>query len=463
MEEGPSRKLAVILHADVVGSTDLGHQNETLAHQRINDTFVRFSKTIESYGGTAHEIRGDALIAEFSRASDAVCAAIAFQNENVAFNESLVDDIQPELRVGLAIGEVVIGNNTITGDGVVLAQRLEQLSAPKGICIQGAAYETVPKRLPFDYENLGDRQLKGFAEPIRAYAVSLVAGESVPSPELGTSTKPAVELPDKPSIAVLPFTNMSRDPDQDYFADGIAEDIITELSRDPNLFVIARNSRFFYKNQSVDIREIARELGMRYVLEGSLRKSGNRIRLNTQLIDAQTNHHVWAERYDRALEDIFEVQDELTITINNTLLRKIADISTERALRRVPRDLDAYDHQLRAFELVWRLDPAENAKAIREAEAAIAIEPNFARGHMTLAWAQLFAVMSGFAEDPAKALELGYEAARKAIAADREDFWGYAALGSAELLMHRHDSALSSVEHALELNPKRDCQKLCLP
>ena len=285
----PLRKLAVLLHADVVNSTSLVKKNETIAHDRIQDTFHRFSKTISNYDGIAHEIRGDALVAEFSRASDAVSASIAFQTANTTHNEQLSGDIQPVLRIGIAMGEVVVADNTVTGEGIVLAQRLEQLAETGGVVVQGSVSETVPTRFPFEFDSLGEQMLKGFDQPIRAFAVQLKRGEQIPDsessaviPEFGTSDaheRPPLALPDKPSIAVLPFTNMSNEPEQDYFADGIAEDIITALSRLNWLFVIARNSSFAYKNRSVDIRQIAHDLGVRYVLEGSVRKGGDRVRI----------------------------------------------------------------------------------------------------------------------------------------------------------------------------------------
>ncbi|MEE8121196.1 MAG: adenylate/guanylate cyclase domain-containing protein, partial [Anaerolineales bacterium] len=287
MAEHSPRKLAVILHADVVGSTALVQKNETLAHERIQESFRRFSKTIESYGGTTHELRGDALVAGFGRVSDAICASVAFQRENSDFNTTLEDDIQPRLRLGIAMGEVVIADNTVTGEGVVLAQRLEQIAKPGGVCIQGAAYETVPKRLPFHYETLGEQTLKGFEEPVRAYGITLKAGEAVPAPEsVSRSEKLALKTPDKPSIAVLAFTNMSGDPEQEYFSDGLTEDIITALTHWRSFPVIARNSSFAYKDKPVDIIRVGQELQARYLLEGSVRKGADRVRISAQLIDA---------------------------------------------------------------------------------------------------------------------------------------------------------------------------------
>ena len=262
----------MIVHADVVSSTELVRLNETVADQRIQDAFRRFSKEIVSHDGIAHEIRGDALVAEFAKASDAVMAFLAFQDANTSRNDELPDDIRPVLRIGIALGEVVVTDNRMTGEGVVLAQRLEQLAEPGGVCIQDAAYQTVPKRLPFDYENLGDRELKGFDEPVRAYAARR---KSEAQPEVAPQLEQeSLKLPEEPSIAVLPFANISGDPEQEYFSDGITEDIITALSRIPGLLVIARNSTMVYKGKAVDIKQVGREQGVRYVLEGSVRKAG---------------------------------------------------------------------------------------------------------------------------------------------------------------------------------------------
>ena len=245
MTNEPTRELAILLHADVVGSTSLVRVNETLAHMRIRDIFRRFAETIARHDGNTHEIRGDALIAQFSRASDAVAAAVEFQIGNRECNTDLDGDVRPELRVGIAIGEVVIADNTVTGEGIVLAQRLEQLAAPNGVCIQGAAYETLPKRLPFLYENLGEKNLKGFMEPVRVYSIKTGnEGELPVGPSSGKTEAATLGLPSKPSIAVLPFDNMSHDSEQDFFADGISEDIITELSKFRNFLSLPETHLF---------------------------------------------------------------------------------------------------------------------------------------------------------------------------------------------------------------------------
>jgi adenylate cyclase len=452
-----SRKLAVILHADVVGSTLLVQKNESLAHQRIQTAFNSFSETIAAYGGKAHEIRGDALVAEFNRASDAVPAALAFQSLNEDLNSAINDDIQPQLRIGISLGEVVVADNTLTGAGVVLAQRLEQLAESGGVVVQGSVSETVPTRMPFDFDSLGEQQLKGFDQPVRAFTASLQSGNELPAPEV-TATPQAAEsgdlqVPDKPSIAVLPFDNLSTDPEQEFFADGITEDIITELSREKDLFVIARNSSSVYKGQTPDIKQVAKDLGVKYVLEGSVRRAGNKIRLNAQLIDGESNRHIWAERYDRSLEDIFEVQDDLSNTIMNTLIQKIQSSSFDRALRRPPQNMIAYDHYVHGMALVLRLNKNDNLLAQQEALKAIELDPNYAKGHGLLSWTHLYGYFSGWFEDRGLALRLGHEAALKSIECDRNDFFSYSALGFAELFLKNHERALNAIDEAVRLSP----------
>ena len=292
MAEDLVPRLAVLLHADVVGSTELVRQNEALTHQRIVHAFRRFSETIAGHGGDGLGVWGDALVAEFPKTSDAVAASLAFQAANAAANEELPDDIRPVVRIGIAMGEVVFADDTVTGAAVILAQRLEQLAEPGCVCIQGAAYETMPKRLPFHCEDLGERAVKGFDEPVRVYEANLKPGATIPEPKPIPRQKP--ELLDesgKPSIAVLPFDNMSSDPEQEYFSDGICEDILTGLSRYRELAVVSRGSSFAFKGLSVDVSEAASQLGAQYVLEGSIRKAGDRVRITAQLIDGATGNH----------------------------------------------------------------------------------------------------------------------------------------------------------------------------
>ena len=444
------RRLAAILAADVVGYTRLMGADETGTLRHLTELRQQaLEPLIAEHRGRIVKLMGDGLLVEFASVVDAVTCAVAWQN-GVAEREAAADeDKRLIFRIGINLGDVIVEGDDIFGDGVNIAARLEGQAEPGGICLSGDAYRQAKGKVGVGFEDLGEHELKNVAEPVRVYRI---AGDRS-STSAASSARETLALPDKPSIAVLPFDNMSGDPEQEYFADGIVEDIITELSREPDLFVIARNSSFAYKGKSPDIRQVARELGVRYVLEGSVRKAGNRIRLNAQLIDALTGHHVWAERYDRTLEDVFAVQDELTNTIQNTLLQKVRESGMDSALSRAPKDMNAYDRMLRAFGLVLRFNRTDNVEAIREAKAALDLDSGYARAHMVLAWAYLYTVWSAWTDDVEHVIERGYEAAQKAIAADRNDFWGHAALGFAELCLHRHERALSALDRALALNP----------
>jgi adenylate cyclase len=489
VEKRQRRKLAVILHADVVSSTTLVQRDETLAHDRIQDSFRRFSETIKRYGGLTHELRGDALVAEFDRASDAVCAALAFQSGNAQFNAGLNDDLCPELRIGISMGEVVIADHTVTGAGVVLAQRLEQLAKPGGVCIQGAAYETVPQRLPFTYKSLGERVVKGFDAPVRAYAVSLTPGQVIPSPEGRAARKgkwltvavvgvviavaggltwfqpwvvreePAsVErmahpLPDKPSIAVLPFTNMSGNPEQEYFSDGISEDIITDLSQISGLGVIARNSSFRYKDMSVNVQEIANELGVSHILEGSVRKVGDRVRITAQLLETRTGQHLWADRYDRQLIDIFELQDEIRLKIVSALSLRLVGDEEAHLTRRVTSSFEAYDLFLKARSFYNRYTNEDLDQAKDLYRQALELDPEFARayGAMGVALARQVQFMETTLID--ERLEQALEVARKAVAIEPASPQVQWALGYVYMFQGVLDEAAKAIEKSIALSP----------
>ena len=327
MQDASERELAVIMHVDVVGSTALVRADEALAHARIQGAFRRLTTTVDTHGGKAQEVRGDALVAIFTRASDAVEAALSFQEANATFLSSLTDDIKPVARIGIALGEVVIADGTITGEAVVLAQRLEQLAGAGEVCIQRTVRETVPGRLPYAYEKRDNQTLKGFDEPVQVFIVERLPEIGLPNlQDPPTMSQSALSLPDKPSIAVLPFTNMSDDPEQEYFSDGMTEEIITALSQIPRLFVIARNSTFAYKGKPLKIQQIAEELAVRYVLEGSVQRSDDRVRITVQLIDATTGHHLWADNYDRQVKDIFALQDEIAMKIMAELQVELSEI-----------------------------------------------------------------------------------------------------------------------------------------
>ena len=504
-----TRQLAVILHADVVGSTALVQSHETLAHGRIRDAFERFSKTIVAYGGTPQELRGDALLATFSRASDAVAASLSFQSDNAQHNETLEDDIQPEIRIGISLGEVVIADGTLTGPGVVMSQRIEQLADPGGVCIQGTASETIPERLQFEYISLGKQQLKGFDNTVRVYAVKTEPGEAIPDPESAqeipdpepvaesasqASTKPAsvskiwavavvvillvaaggliawlqpwqsgVELadpnemayalPDKPSIAVLPFANMSNDADQEYFSDGITEDIITDISKISGLFVLARNSTFTYKGKAVKVRQVAEELGVRYVLEGSVRRAGEQIRITAQLIDALTGNHVWADRYDRDLDDVFKVQSEVAQQVAKALAVTLKANENERLFQEYTTNIDAYVVFLQARRAVDNPSKDNILRGEQLFKRVIELDPNFAGGYAGLSFNYSVQLRFQYSTTPSTHLARAFELAEKAVEIDSNYAWGYIALGGAHLAKGDATAAVDAVRHALDLDP----------
>jgi adenylate cyclase len=443
-----SRKLAVILHADVVGSTELVRQDESLAHRRIRDAFQLFSETIVRHNGLAHEIRGDAIVAEFPKASDGVAASIEFQAKNEAQVQELPDPIRPVLRIGIAMGEVVVADNTVTGEGIVLAQRLEQLAESGGICIQGAVYETIPRRLPYEYVNLGKRELKGFDEPIRVYAVK-------PRSQAHTQTQQKVtttDYADKPSIAVLPLSNMSGDSEQEYFSDGITEDIITELSRFTMLYVVARHSSFAFKGKRIDIKEIAEKLGAQYIVEGSVRRAGNRTRITAQLIDAGTGNHIWGERYDRELDDIFAVQDEVTRAIVATIAAQLGKTVSENAARKATTSIKSYEYLLQANRLYYRFNPEDNITAAQLYRKAIERDPLFSRAYAGLANTFTTDYFLGWLRTE-NALQHGLENARKALEFDSNDALARCILAWALIGHGQWEDAEIELDRVLALKP----------
>ena len=487
-----SGKLAVILHADVVGSTELVQRDEHRAHARIQDTFQRFGKTIARYHGQVRELRGDALLAEFERASDAVSATLAFQVEQSGHNEQFDDEIRPVLRVGVALGEVIIADNTITGEGVVLAQRLEQLSAPGGLCITPAIREALPKRLPFALENQGEQVLKGFDEPMGVYRVALQSGASVPAPvrESGSGGNAArnrivplglmlvilalavygymtwlaprqVEPPvavewvigDKPSIAVLPFDNLSGDPEQEYFADGITEDLTTDLSRISGLFVVARNSAFSYKGRSVDLRTVADELGVRYLLEGSVRRSGDQIRINAQLIDGDSGGHMWAERFDGTMADVFDLQDHVNRRIVAALEINLTTAEEEQLDQVETTVAEAYDVLLRGFERYNLFNREAMVEARELFEQAAVLDPDYARAYANIALTYATEVNFFWSTNRSESIRLGLEFASKALELDDSIPQIYLTRSILYLSQRQFPAALEAAQRTVETHP----------
>lgn len=453
MTQEPMRQLAVLLHADVVGSTALVQVNETLAHERIRDAFLRFSQTITRHNGIAHEIRGDALVAVFSRVSDAVTAALVFQDENTKHNNELSDEVSPVLRVGVAMGEVVVADNTVTGEGIVLAQRLEQLANPGGVCVQKAAYQTMPKRLPFDYENLGEKNLKGINEPVSVFSV----WQQFRPKDTNQQEIAAINLSDKPSIAVLPFSNMSADPEQEYFSDGISEDIITALSKVSSLMVVARTSTFAYKNKAVDIKQVGREQGVRYVLEGSVRKAANRVRVTAQLIDAVTGHHIWAEKYDRNLDDIFAVQDELMREIVVALDVELREGEQHRVWSSGTKNVEAWECVRLSTPIILGGVKGDLMKARKWLDRSLELDPEYAIAWVMLGWFhQNFVDVAGGVRDSAamhEALTAMCECAQKAIEIDPFCADAYSVMAMYHMELNEFDAAIENAEKSIKLAP----------
>jgi adenylate cyclase len=432
-----------------------------MAHERILDAFRRLSQCIESYGGVTKELRGDALVGEFNKTSDAVCAAVAFQEKNAELNTQLENEIQPVLRIGIAMGEVVTDESTITGAGVVLAQRLEQLAEGNGVCLQGAAYETLPERLPFDYNAQGEHDLKGFDEPVRIFSVSRKNGKSIPPPQSSHSTISAfhvVETDVLPqvtgaSIAVMPFANPGGSVDHDYFSHGITADIHGDLTRFRNLFVSGRSSCLAISDQTSDVIEIARRLGVQYLVRGSVRTDGNRLRINAELVDGETGGIMWSERYDRMMRDIFDVEVEVANTIAATLSIKIEDAQYERSKDCPPERLSAYDWILRGNRSL-ELGGAEhwdNAK--REFGRALEFDPDSSTACAGLSITYAYECSELAAPDYSESLERHQEYAEKALALDPSDSRGHYAMSCAHTLFGQFELGHQHAERALELNP----------
>jgi TolB-like protein/tetratricopeptide (TPR) repeat protein len=363
----------------------------------------------------------------------------------------LAGDERIAYRVGVNLGDIVIEGDDILGEGVNIAARLEALAEPGGICVSDVVYQSIRGKLAIGFDDLGDQQVKNIAQPVRVHRIRL--GRAASQIDTYEAAPTALDLPDKPSIAVLPFDNMSGDPEQEYFADGIAEDIITGLSRMRWLFVSARNSSFTYKGRAVDVKAVSRELGVRYVLEGSVRKSGNRARITVQLIDATTGNHLWAERYDRELADVFAVQDEITETVVGTIEPQLYVAESERAKRKAPESLDAWDLTMRSMPHLWRATGPDIVRAQELLQAAIDRDPSYARAQGLLGFSYIWNAWMGWGEDPTRLIPEAESAARRAIEYDDQDPWAHLAMGAVHGYARRHDDAVHEARKALELNP----------
>jgi adenylate cyclase len=444
-----TRRLAAILAADVAGYSRLIGADEegTLARLKAYRREL-IDPTIAEHRSRLVKTTGDGMLVEFASVVDALRCASEIQAAMNESNGAVPPESRIEFRVGIHTGDIVVEDGDIFGDGVNIAARLEGLAEPGGICVSARVQEDVAGKIDLAFDNLGEPELKNIARPVRVFRVrpNRVAGTA------NDASRPFRASLDKPSVVVLPFANMSADPEQGFIADGIAEDLITALSRYPSLFVIARNSSFTYKGRAADVKQVGRDLGVRYVLEGSLRKSGNRIRVSAQLVEADTGNHVWAERYDRNLADIFAVQDEITEAVTTAIAPAIADAERRRAMRKPPASLDAWGAYQRGLWHLGKGNATDNTIAEKFFQQAIDLDPLFAGGYTGLAAALMRA--GGFqTRDPTEAQRVQEELAQRAVALDGGDAEARARLALALSERGDHEGARAEAERALAICP----------
>ena len=441
------RKLAAILAADVVGYSALMAADEAGTFARLRtDRRELFEPEIKKHHGRIFKLMGDGLLAEFGSVVDAVECAVTLQRGMAERNASVPESKHIEIRIGINLGEVIVEGEDRYGDGVNVAARLQQLAEPGGICVSGKVSKEVEKKLAFGFEPMGEHQMKNIAEPIACYRVIL---QSSPPAQLAQSLSTPPRLPNRAAIAVLPFTNMSSDPEQEYFVDGLAEDLITDLSKVPGLFVISRHSSFAYKGKSIDIRSIAKDLAVRFVVEGSVRRALTRVRINVQLIDAEDGIHLWADRFDRDLADIFSLLDEVV----GKIVSALADLlpSARPTPRRRATNLEAYDLFVRGRVLVTQ--SVESNRAARPLlEKSIELDPGFADAHAWLAMSHLWG-FSYWGEPPEPHRSLALAVAQRAVSLDPENASAHAILGYILVQIRKPDEGAADLMTALQINP----------
>ena len=487
-----SRKLTAILAADVAGYSRLMQVDDRATVATLETYRGVFREHIKAHEGRIVDMAGDSVLAVFDSPTEAVHAAFDIQSVLAERNEALPEKRRMRFRIGVNLGDVISkADGTVYGDGVNIAARLESIAEPGGVTISGTVFDQVKNRVRVGFDFIGKQAVKNIVEPVRAYrmvaegtpvsapgrpkrkraiaklavigtaafAVVLVAAVGIysyrhaaPPAKAPIASAAALPLPDKPSIAVLPFVNMSEDPKQEYFSDGMTEDVITSLSKLSGLFVIARNSVFTYKGRAVKPEQVSRELGVRYVLEGSVRKSENHVRVTAQLIDATTGYHLWAEHYDGELKDIFALQDGITRQIVAAMAPKLTTGEQPRSGRQETNSIEAHDHFLRGFALFYEFRKESNAMARQLFERAIALDPNYARAYVWLAWAYFDDWEFQWTEGPG-ALDRSLEAARKAVALDDSLSEAHTILGWDSLWKKQHDVAIAELERAVSLDP----------
>jgi adenylate cyclase len=488
------RKLAAILHADVAGFSRLMGEDETGTHQVLGELRGAVDPLITAHGGRIVGTAGDSLLADFSSVVDALNCAVEMQRASRAINDPLPPERRLELRIGVNLGDVIVDGDDIFGDGVNIAARLESLAQPGTVCISQTVYDQVRNKLDLDYRPLGSHRVKNITEPVRAYAVGLPAVVPRPRREwrplvlaagaaalvavglaawvlstgagrqifgLGAATKPVdvaslatpARLAGRPSISVLPFKNLSSDPSQDYFSDGITEDVIIALGRFSNLLVIAKSASFPFKDSKAAPAEIGRLLDARYLLEGSVRRAGNRVRVSVELTEATTGRHVWSETYDAEVDDIFAVQDDIAKRVVGAAAVKLTRFERERALAKPTNSLAAYEYVLRGRDSFSHATRDDNDKASELFQRAIDLDPNYAEAYAALGGSHFEAVVSGWSQYREDELERAKALAQKALALDPTTTRAYRVLSNIDLFSKRYDLALEQADRALEINP----------
>ena len=489
-EERAKRKLSAVLSADVKGYSRLMGRDEAGTVDRLKEYRTLMTEVIQQYRGRVVDSPGDNILAEFASVVDATESAVKIQQELKNRNAELPIDSRMEFRIGINLGDVIEDGDRIYGDGVNIAARMESLAEAGAICISGTSYDQIKNKLNLGYKNLGENRVKNIAEPVRVYRVLMDPGSAgtvidarrkhkkwmalavviliiaiggllnwyfflhkSAQRQPALLEKMALPLSDKPSIAVLPFDNLSGNPEQEYFSDGLTEEIITALSKTPKVFVIARHSAFIYKGKSVKVQKVGRELGVRYVLEGSVRKAGDKVRITAQLIDATTGKHLWAERYDRNLRDIFAIQDEITLAIIKAMQVELTKGEMADLTGRGTKNLDAYLKALQAQEQWWRMDKQGTLKARQLALEAIAIDPRYGYPYAIVSWAHMMEVWLQSSESPKESMKLAFEAIQKALTLDESDYRIHIVLSNLYIMQGENDEAISSARRALELCP----------
>ena len=453
--ERVQRRLAAILAADVAGYSQLMHHDEEATHAKLTALLAdSVIPAITEHGGRIVKSTGDGLLAEFSSAVEAVLAGTQFQT---GIHELTIDDAEDRrilFRVGINIGDVIVEAHDIFGDGVNIAARLEGIATPGGICISDDAYRQIRGKIDMDCSDLGPQILKNIAEPMRVWQVELGQSAAKAQRSSPAGQAPALALPDKPSIAVLPFENMSGDLEQEYFADGMVDDIITALSRFKLLFVIARNSSFTYKGKAVDIKQVGRELGVRYVLEGSVRKAAERVRITGQLIDAADGSHLWADRFEGDLGDIFALQDEVTLKVVSAIQPKMLQTEIELAARRRPGNLNAHDLFLRALPHFYSMTQEGMVRSLQLLAQVLELDPRYGAAASLAAGCHLTNIGQGWTADPALDIAEGARLLRLALNIDANDSDALSIAGRATAYMSGDfDTAREMVDRAVALNP----------